>query len=864
MEKLTLSVVIGAAIGAGFKAAFQSANAEVNTLGKTLKDIRAQQKTVQQAIGSQDALTGIGKSLQETQARLAGARDAYAAAQSAHTALTGSVKVGRQEVAQYARTLAASEQPTQAQIQGYMAAKARLAQLESQYSTSANTLRNSRNEVKAAEKATTSLEDKQAKLNTRVGESIAALQKAGVATGDLRAEEVRLGAAMKETTDALAKQKAIENTRSTAKADMQGQIVKLGATIAFLKSATGQAMDFESAMADVRKVVNFDTPEQFKDMATGIKDLSTRLPITAEGIAAIVAAGGQAGFARDELLGFAEDAAKMGVAFDTTAAEAGQMMAQWRTAFKLPQKDVVELADKINYLGNTGPANAQKISEIVTRIGPLGGVAGVASGEIAALGSTVSGMGIGSEMAATGIKNLMLGMNAGASATQSQTRGFDRLGLSATDMAKAMQDDAAGAITMVLEKISELPQEVQAATLDDLFGKESIGAIAPLLTNLDKLRENISKVGDATKFAGSMNKEYELRAATTANNVQEMKNRFSRLASVIGNVFLPPLNLVAGILGTVTNGIASVAEKFPMLTTVVVSAATGWMFYKTAIAAATFAGTYMPGLVGKLSVMMPVLTTVTTLAGTAMAWFGAMLAGTPIGWIIAGIAALVGVGLLVWKYWQPIAAFFGGVWDGFADGLRPLGAIVATVFGPLAPIFSAVGSAIAGAFGWLTRFFAPVDDLSGKFAGAASAGRVLGAILSGAFKLALWPLTLIIRSIGWVIDNAGKIGSFFGFGGGAATSAPGDAMKANGGNGAAGASPRQAAAAAVVAGAVAASPAAAAPGAAQVTQTNSYQIAVHAAPGMDEKGLASEVQKQMAARDRQQASRQRGSLYDRS
>ena len=55
-------------------------------------------------------------------------------------------------------------------------------------------------------------------------------------------------------------------------------------------------------------------------------------------------------------------------------------MAQWRTAFNMTQDEVAGLADKINYLGNTGPANAKKISDIVTRIGPLGGVAGVASG----------------------------------------------------------------------------------------------------------------------------------------------------------------------------------------------------------------------------------------------------------------------------------------------------------------------------------------------------------------------------------------------------------------------------------------------------------------------------------------------------
>lgn len=67
------------------------------------------------------------------------------------------------------------------------------------------------------------------------------------------------------------------------------------------------------------------------------------------------------------------------------------MMAQWRTAFNMTQDEVAGLADKINYLGNTGPANAKKISDIVTRIGPLGGVAGVASGEIAAMGQPLPG-----------------------------------------------------------------------------------------------------------------------------------------------------------------------------------------------------------------------------------------------------------------------------------------------------------------------------------------------------------------------------------------------------------------------------------------------------------------------------------------
>ncbi|MGF3730602.1 phage tail tape measure protein, partial [Salmonella enterica] len=167
------------------------------------------------------------------------------------------------------------------------------------------------------------------------------------------------------------------------------------AVLGALALPVNAAIGFESKMADIRKVVDgLDDKKAFAQMSDDILTLSTQLPMAAEGIAEIVAAGGQAGIARGDLMQFANDAVKMGVAFDTTAEESGQMMAQWRTAFKLTQEDVVVLADKINYLGNTGPANAKKISDIVTRIGPLGGVAGVASGEIAAMGATIAGMGV--------------------------------------------------------------------------------------------------------------------------------------------------------------------------------------------------------------------------------------------------------------------------------------------------------------------------------------------------------------------------------------------------------------------------------------------------------------------------------------
>jgi len=300
-----------------------------------------------------------------------------------------------------------------------------------------------------------------------------------------------------------------------------------------------KAMAFESTMADIRKVVDFDNAKQFSEMGEAVLKLSTQLPMAAEGIGQIVAAGGQAGIARNELMGFASDAVKMGIAFDQTAEESGQMMATWRTAFKMTQGEVVTLADKINFLGNTGPANAKKISDVVTRVGSIGKTAGLNSGEVAALGATITGVGVQSEVASTGIKNLTKALTAGRAMTKDQVAGFKMLGFNNTQLAKDMQKDAKGTIVKVLSALGKISEDRQQAAMLKLFGSESAEAIVPLLTNLDLLRTNFGRVTDAQQYAGSMQKEYASRAATTQNAVQLLRNQFDAASVTIGSVFLP-------------------------------------------------------------------------------------------------------------------------------------------------------------------------------------------------------------------------------------------------------------------------------------------------------------------------------------
>lgn len=346
-----------------------------------------------------------------------------------------------------------------------------------------------------------------------------------------------------------------------------GQIAKQAAAIAsaawgalkigeFVTDSVRAAVDFESAMADVAKVVdglrdeNGNLTDSYYAMSDSIVQMSKDIPMAAEDLAAITAAAGTAGIAADELTTFTETAAKMGVAFDTTAEQAGDWMAKWRTSFSMGQEEVTALADQINYLSNNSASTASEISTIVTAVGPLGDVAGISAAQIAALGSTMVGVGVQQDVAATGIRKLATTMVAGSSATKAQATVLQQLGLDATEMAQRMQTDAEGAILTFLEAVSKLPEAEQAAALKNYFGQESVGAIAPLLTNLDVLRERFEMVADAQLYAGSMDAEYAARAATTANNIQLYENRIAALKIQIGNYLLPVVNKVLGAAST--------------------------------------------------------------------------------------------------------------------------------------------------------------------------------------------------------------------------------------------------------------------------------------------------------------------------
>lgn len=664
--------------------------------------------------------------------------------------------------------------------QAHREAQERVKQLAAQIAATGNPTRKLNNEFKQAKIAAGQLKAQHQQQGAELQRLRGGLERAGISTRQLGTHERRLRADIAATTQqmtiqrqrlaaldaAMARSKKIHTAGMNAAAHGAGMAFAGASALRAEILPISHAMTFESAMADVKKVVDFDTPQQFAQMSRDVEDLSRKLPMVPAEIAQIVAAAGQAAIPRQELLLFAKDAAQMGVAFDTTAQDAGQTMATWRTAFRMSQSDVVVLADKINHLGNTGPASVQKISEVVNRIGALGEVAGLGSGPLAALGATVAGMGIESEVSATGIKNMLLTLSSGDAATSRQVAAFKQLGLSASEMSQAMQRDAGGAIVQVLEKLKQLPKAEQAATMTRLFGRESVGAIAPLLTNLELLQGNFKKVSDAQEYGGSMGAEYAARVATSENALQLLKNTALVTSQAIGQTLLPEFKKLVERTAAVVGKLIDWVRANPQLV--------------ATIAKLTIAGTALVTVLGGLLVAGGIgamaltqihkavlllsggggfgslIRNVVSLGGRAFPMLlnvGRMLLPL-LGGISAPVLAIgvavAAVALLVWKYWEPIKAFMVGVWAGIVEVVSPLMAELGAALEPLAPVWDMISEAMGKAWAWVKQLLQPVSSTSEELAGATEVGRgfgrVFGGLLSVSLRGAVNGITLLVSA----------------------------------------------------------------------------------------------------------------------
>lgn len=127
---------------------------------------------------------------------------------------------------------------------------------------------------------------------------------------------------------------------------------------------------------------------------------------------------------------------------------------------------------------------------------------------------------------------------------------------------------------------------------------------------------------------------------------------------------------------------------------------------------------------------------------------GALL--SPIGLVVT---ALAGVALVVWKYWQSITAFLGGVVEGFKAAAGPISA----AFEPLKPVFQWIGDKVQALWGWFTDLLTPVKSTSAELQSAAAMGRRFGEALAEGLNMVMHPLDSLKSGVSWLLEKLGIV-----------------------------------------------------------------------------------------------------------
>lgn len=409
-------------------------------------------------------------------------------------------------------------------------------------------------------------------------ESLAQVAQTRGSVRGLAAEYGHLSAQMDR---ARAVQTAMAANRSQAgalqaqRADLQGRLLGTAAVGATAAIPVKLAVSAEDVFADLRKVM--DAPEEvMQQLFADAQAMSSRTGKSFEDIVTIMTAAAQAGLGktREEMLGVAEQATKMSIAWGVSAEQAGKSLATWQAAMGLTAEQSRHTADVINALSNEMNAEAGEIDQIFTRMGPLMKASGFSTQNIAALATAFKAAGAEVEVSGTAMKNFVNVLAAGESGLTDARKGiYKYLQIDPNELQKQLQTDAMGAVMRVLQALQRVRPEERNSIVGQLFGQESLAAIAPLMSEYKTLLKAVSIAN--SDVAGSVDQEYANRMKTTATSLAKITQSARNLGVTVGTALLPVVGAVAEKGASVLNVVRDLARRFPRLTGVVMGAGAG-------------------------------------------------------------------------------------------------------------------------------------------------------------------------------------------------------------------------------------------------------------------------------------------------
>lgn len=251
--------------------------------------------------------------------------------------------------------------------------------------------------------------------------------------------------------------------------------------------------------------------------------------------------------------------------------------------------------------------------------------------------------------------------------------------------------------------LGELNDEQKSSLLEQfgLVDKEAKSAFSVLMSDTEKLRESMNDVANSTG-------ETTAALGYSRNAVQqatEVWNQFKNIGLQVGEIILPVISAGLTVAGGVLDGVSVVMDT-------VIGFFSGWyaliqqgnpviigltttLGILTAAMAVNYAWTQRAVVIGGIKKVLDITQTAVTggLTAAQLALNAAFMA-SPLGWIAAGIGAVIGVVTLCWQKFEGFRMVVFGVWEVIKEFGRILFDSIVTPFQKILSGIGSVGTAI--------------------------------------------------------------------------------------------------------------------------------------------------------------------------
>ncbi len=409
--------------------------------------------------------------------------------------------------------------------------------------------------------------------------------------------------------------------------------------------------DFTSFDAHIQKAganVNAtgDTLQDFRDTAiSAARGTTFAFEDTARALSFL--AGGSV--SAEEAIESLSDTVNFAMANNLELEKSAVIASQAMTLFGLEGNEVNRVLDTLSKAGQIAFATTDQMADAFSEIAPSASQLGVEIEDLTAIIGAMGDVGILGSSAGIALKRAFQEI---LNPSKQMQESLASVGLTTDELQKSLKNPI-DLIKILESRFGDIEDPIErASALSKVFGQVSGPAMAALIgmgsEAIDEYREQLSEVEGTTD-------DIVKRMADAISPFKEMGDEFKELSIIIGQAFLPVVRAITGTLKPVIQAIASFIKENPKLA-VTLGAIALALFGVIAVV-----GVLGLSIIGLVSFFGALATAIPVVIGFLAAF------GLPILAVIAGITALIAVGVLLYKNWDTIKEKAIEVWTAITD-----------------------------------------------------------------------------------------------------------------------------------------------------------------------------------------------------